>query len=82
MNKHDIVSDLPVHPGEYLAEVLDCLSLPRDGWERVIDGTESISWKRAKQLERKTNVATHVWVGLWNEYVIAKKKEKARKENV
>jgi HTH-type transcriptional regulator/antitoxin HigA len=81
-------SDLPIPPGEYLAEVLGELSMtqielarrmgrPPQAINEIIKAEKIITPETALQLEHVLHVPAHVWTGLESEYqlVLARKQE-------
>src|SRR6266853_371019 len=83
-----IFSDLPVPPGELLAETLESVSLtqaelarrmgrPAQAINEIVRGTKEITAETAIQLERVVGVPAHIWLGLEAEY----QHVKARRED-
>ena len=83
-----IYSDLPVPPGELLAETLESVSLtqaelarrmgrPAQAINEIVRGTKEITAETAIQLERVLGVPAHIWLGLEAEY----QHTKARRED-
>lgn len=90
---HDLHSDLPIPPGEYLQEVLEDLSMsqadlarrmgrPAQVINELVKGTKSLTPDTALQLEQVTGVPANVWVGLEEEFqlVKARRQEFERRE--
>ncbi|KAB7885198.1 HigA family addiction module antitoxin [Poseidonibacter ostreae] len=82
-------SDLAIHPGEYLEEVLEDLSMsqsdlshridrPAQMVNEIINGKKSITPTTALQLEDVLGVPAHIWTGLENEYQMVLAKELER----
>lgn len=81
-------SDLAIHPGEYLEEVLEetmmsqsdlshRIGRPTQAINEIINGKKSITPETALQFEQVLDVPAHIWTGLQNEYnlILAKEKE-------
>lgn len=79
-------SDLPIPPGEYLAEVIDELNMsqaelakrmgrPAQALNEVIKGLKAITPETALQLEQVTGVPAHIWTGLEEEYQLTKARQ-------
>lgn len=79
-------SDLPIPPGEYLAEAIKEHGLShaelarRMGWQpqgicEIISGARSITPETALQLEKVVGVPAHVWIGLEREYQLVKARQ-------
>jgi HTH-type transcriptional regulator/antitoxin HigA len=73
------VSDLPVPPGEFLAETLGAVNLtqaelarrmgrPAQAVNEIVRGAKEITAETAIQLERVLGVPAHIWLGLETEY--------------
>ena len=90
-----LYSDLPIHPGEYLEEVIDELAMTKDELARrmgrpatklspIFKGKKAITPDTALQLEDVVGVPAHIWTGLEAEYrlVLAKQEEKQREEQL
>lgn len=74
-----VFSDLPVPPGELLAETLESVGLtqaelarrmgrPAQAINEIVRGTKEITAETAIQLERVVGVPAHIWLGLEAEY--------------
>ncbi len=74
-----VFSDLPIPPGELLAETLETLNLtqadlarrmsrPAQALNEIVHGTKEITAETAIQLERVLGVPAHIWLGLEAEY--------------
>lgn len=74
-----VLSDLPVPPGELLAETLETANLtqaelarrmnrPAQAINEIVRGTKEITAETAIQLERVLGVPAHIWLGLEAEY--------------
>lgn len=83
----NIVSNLPVPPGEYLEEVLDELGMskselatrmdrPLSKLSAVFKGTKAVTPDTALQLERVTGVPAHIWTGLETDYRLAQARQR------
>ncbi|MGH7451284.1 MAG: HigA family addiction module antitoxin [bacterium] len=79
MIRHEIHSDLPIPPGEYLAEVIAELGMTKDELARrmnrpaaklsaIFAGDKAITSDTALQLEKVVGVPAHIWTGLEAEY--------------
>src|SRR3990170_182510 len=77
--KEQVVSDLPIPPGEFLAETLETLNLtqtelarrmdrPVQAINEIVRGTKEITPETAIQLERVLGIPAHIWLGLETEY--------------
>lgn len=77
--KAPLVSDLPVPPGEFLAETLEALGLsqaeaarrmgrPVQALNEIVKAKKEITPETALQLERVLRVPAHVWLGLESAY--------------
>jgi len=82
------ISDLAIHPGEYLEEILEDIGMsqaelanrmgrPKQMINEIIKGKKSITSTTALELEDVLGVPSHVWLGLESEYqiVLAKAEE-------
>ncbi len=78
----DLVSNLPVPPGEYLEEVLEDLGMsknelatrmgrPSSKLSAIFKGAKAITPDTALQLERVIGVPAHIWTGLETDYRLA-----------
>ncbi|MDZ7289958.1 MAG: HigA family addiction module antitoxin [candidate division KSB1 bacterium] len=79
MIRHEVHSDLPIPPGEYLAEVIAELGMTKDELARrmnrpaaklsaIFAGDKAITSDTALQLEKVVGVPAHIWTGLEAEY--------------
>ena len=81
-------SDLAIHPGEYLEEIIEDLGMsqselsnrlgrPVQAINEIIKGKKSITSVTALELEDVLGVPSHIWIGLESEYqiVLAKQEE-------
>lgn len=88
METNTYQSDLAIHPGEYLEEVLEEVGMsqaelakrlgrPTQAVNEIIKGKKSITPTTAIELEDVLRVPAHIWVGLEAEYqmVLAKQEE-------
>lgn len=84
------VSDLPIPPGELLAETLEGMSLtqvdlarrmgrPVQAINEIVRGAKEITPETAIQLERVLSVPAHIWLGLETEYQHTKARLEDRK---
>jgi len=78
-------SDLAIHPGEFLEEVLEDIGMsqvelsnrigrPTQAINEIIKGKKSITSTTALELEDVLKVPAHIWTGLESEYQIVKAK--------
>jgi len=78
-----IYSDLPIPPGEYLAEVLDAkrmaqaelarrIGRPIQAINEIVKGEKAITPTTALQLEKALDVPAHIWTGLESRYQLIK----------
>lgn len=85
-----VFSDLPIPPGELLAETLESLNLTQSALARRMDrpvqvvneivrGAKEITPDTAIQLERVLGVPAHIWLGLETEYQHSKARLEDRK---
>jgi HTH-type transcriptional regulator/antitoxin HigA len=85
-----VYSDLPIPPGEYLAEVLDAKGMaqaelarrigrPTQAVNEIIKGEKAITPATALQLEKALDVPAHIWVGLESRYQLIKARLEERK---
>jgi HTH-type transcriptional regulator/antitoxin HigA len=74
-----LVSDLPIPPGELLSETLETINLsqaelarrmgrPAQAINEIVRGSKEITAETAIQLERVLGVPAHIWLGLEAEY--------------
>ena len=74
-------SDLAIHPGEYLEEILEDIGMsqaelsnrigrPKQAINEIIKGKKSITSTTALELEDVLGVPSHIWLGLESEYQI------------
>jgi HTH-type transcriptional regulator/antitoxin HigA len=74
-------SDLAIHPGEYLDEILEDIGMsqaelsnrigrPKQAINEIIKGKKSITSTTALELEDVLGVPSHIWLGLESEYQI------------
>ena len=79
MATEQMLSDLPVPPGEFLAESIEAAGLtqaelarrmgrPAQAINEIVRGTKEITAETAIQLERVLGVPAHIWLGLEAEY--------------
>src|SRR4051794_15805756 len=79
-------SDLPIPPGEYLAEVLGEYSMsqaelarrmdrPAQAINEIIQGQKAITHETALQLEQVLGVPATIWIGLESEYQLTKARQ-------
>ena len=88
MPTEQILSDLPIPPGELLAESIETAGLtqadlarrmgrPAQAINEIIRGAKEITAETAIQLERVLGIPAHIWLGLEAEY----QHTKARRED-
>lgn len=86
-----ICSDLPIPPGEYLAEVIAVkgitqaelarrLGRPVQAVNEIIKGEKVITPATALQLERALDVPAHIWTGLESRYQLIKARLEEKKQ--
>ena len=86
-----VYSDLPIPPGEYLAEVLDAKGMaqaelarridrPIQAINEIIKGEKAITPATALQLEKALDVPANIWVGLESRYQLIKARLEERKQ--
>ena len=86
-----IYSDLPIPPGEYLAEVIAArgisqadlarrLGRPVQAVNEIIKGEKAITPATALQLERALDVPAHIWTGLESRFQLIKARQEERKQ--
>ena len=79
MATEQILSDLPIPPGELLAETIETAGLsqvelarrmgrPAQAINEIVRGTKEIIAEMATQLERVLGVPAHIWIGLEAEF--------------
>ncbi len=84
-------SDLPIPPGNYLAEVLGAKGMtqaelarrigrPTQAVNEIIKGEKAITPATALQLERALDVPAHIWTGLEARYQLIKARLEERKQ--
>ncbi len=85
-NQAELHSDLPIPPGEYLAEVLEEYSMsqaelarrmdrPAQVINEIIQGQKAITHETALQLEQVLGVPAVIWIGLETEYQLTKARQ-------
>ena len=90
MGIEQLVSDLPIPPGELLEETLDTAGLsqaelarrmgrPVQAINEIVRGAKEITAETAIQLERVLRVPAHIWLGLEAEYQHTKARLEDRK---
>jgi len=86
-----VYSDLPIPPGEYLAEVLEAKGMaqaelarrigrPFQAVNEIIKGEKAITPATALQLEKALDVPAHIWTGLESRYQLVKARLEERKQ--
>jgi HTH-type transcriptional regulator / antitoxin HigA len=86
-----VYSDLPISPGEYLAEVLDAkrmaqaelarrIGRPVQAVNEIIKGEKAITPATALQFESALDVPAHIWTGLESRYQLVKARLEERKQ--
>ena len=89
--RHEVHSDLPIPPGEYLEEVLEELSMskaelarrmgrPPTKLSQVFKGEKTITPETAMQLEKVVGVPANIWLGLESEYRLALARQAEEKQ--
>ena len=89
MATEPILSNLPIPPGELLAETLEVsgltqaelarrMSRPAQAINEIVRGAKEITAETAIQLERVLGVPAHVWLGLEAEYQHTKARQRDR----
>lgn len=84
-------SDLAIHPGEFLQEILEEIGMsqvelsnrigrPTQAINEIIKGKKSITSKTALELEDVLKVPAHVWIGLESEYQVVKAKAEEQEQ--
>lgn len=90
METNTYISDLAIHPGEYLEEVLEDIGMsqaelsnrvgrPTQAINEIIKGKKSITPTTAIELEDVLKVPAHIWIGLEAEYQMVKAKQEELK---
>jgi HTH-type transcriptional regulator/antitoxin HigA len=85
-----VYSDLPIPPGEYLAESIAAKGMaqaelarrigrPTQAVNEIIKGEKAITPATALQLEKALDVPAHIWVGLEGRYQLIKARREERK---
>ena len=78
-----VLSDLPIPPGELLAETIKTAGLsqaelarrmgrPAQAINEIVRGAKEITADTAIQIERVLGVPAHIWLGLEAEYQLTK----------
>jgi HTH-type transcriptional regulator/antitoxin HigA len=86
-----VYSDLPIPPGEYLAEVLDAKGIaqaelarrigrPIQAVNEIIKGEKAITPATAIQFESALDVPAHIWAGLESRYQLIKARQEEKKQ--
>ncbi len=86
-----IESDLPVHPGELLAEELEVREItqralaetmgrPTQVINEIVRGKKAITAETAIQLEAALKVPAHLWLNLQSAYDLKRARQAARSE--
>jgi HTH-type transcriptional regulator / antitoxin HigA len=86
-----LYSDLPIHPGEYLEEVIDELAMTKDELAKrlnrpaaklsaIFKGQKAITPDTALQLDKVVGVPAHIWTGLEAEYRLALARKQQNQE--
>lgn len=84
-------SDLAIHPGKYLEEILEDIGMsqselserlgrPSQAINEIIKGKKSITPTTALELEDVLKVPSHIWLGLESEYQITIAKQAEQKQ--
>lgn len=93
--KETLHSDLPIPPGEYLAEVINEMGMSKDELAKrmnrpapklsaIFKGEKAITPDTALQLEKVVGVPAHIWTGLEAEYrlILARQQELAAQQQL
>ena len=91
MTEKRFYSDLPIPPGEYLAEVLKAKGMaqaelarrigrPVQAVNEIVKGEKAITPETAIQLERALDVPAHVWTGLESRFQLVKARLAEKKQ--
>lgn len=88
METNRYISDLAIHPGEFLEETLEAIGMsqaelsdrlgrPVQAINEIIKGKKSVTPTTALELEDVLGIPSHIWIGLESEYqiIIAKQAE-------
>lgn len=88
MMTNTYLSDLAIHPGEFLEETIEEIGMtqaelskrlgrPQQAINEIIKGKKSITPETALELEDVLGIPSHIWIGLESEYqiVLAKQEE-------
>lgn len=88
MMTNTYISDLAIHPGEFLEETLEEIGMtqgelanrlgrPIQAVNEIIKGKKSVTSTTALELEDVLGIPSHIWIGLESEYqiVLAKQEE-------
>jgi HTH-type transcriptional regulator/antitoxin HigA len=89
MATKDMISGIPVPPGQLLAEILDDTGVtqaelarrmgrPPQFINELIHGKKLLTAATALQLAEQTDVAAYLWMGLESMYRLALEKQKQR----
>lgn len=84
-----LISDLPIPPGEYLQEVVDEMGVtqadlarrmgrPAQAINEIIKGEKAITPETALQLEQVVGVPAHIWTGLETKFQLVKARQQAQ----
>jgi len=88
MMTNTFISDLAIHPGEFLEEAIEEIGMtqaelskrlgrPQQAINEIINGKKSITPETSLELEDVLGIPSHIWIGLESEYqiVLAKQEE-------
>lgn len=88
MMSNTYISDLAIHPGEFLEETIEEIGMtqaelskrlgrPQQAINEIIKGKKSITPETALELEDVLGIPSHIWIGLESEYqmIIARQEE-------
>lgn len=89
MMTNTYISDLAIHPGEFLeetlkemgmtqAELANRLGRPIQVVNEIIKGKKSITSTTALELEDVLEIPSHIWIGLESEYQIVLARQKIK----
>lgn len=91
METNRYISDLAIHPGEFLEETLEAIGMsqaelsdrlgrPVQAINEIIKGKKSITPATALELEDVLGIPSHIWIGLESEYQIVMAKQAELKQ--
>jgi len=79
MTTNTYISDLAIHPGDFLEETIEEIGMSQvelanklgrsvQVVNEIIKGKRSITSAMALELEKVLRIPSHIWIGLENEY--------------